>query len=451
MRAVLAVATALAAGFLVAPAPVSATSSSGSAVSDASLRVQHPVAARIRRASPPVTLDIRLTRTHREVAPVGTAAGAARGDVVVDRGRAKVIGVADSHGRFIRRGVVVVPRPDARDSQATTDMIQVDLPGGALLFQASGYWDGIDAAALLGGTLSYAGVRGSAEVSHHATYDVWHVTVLPAAGVDMSKATSQTFARELVAQERVTIGKDGDARGNLGFTQGRLLGADGSLWADYTSFSTVVQDLPNDKERRWVQATFDSTDGSIFVNGMIVADANAIPTSPQQYAISGGTGSFAGARGYAQFLPGATPRWRFTTYADKDSARPIGLTSAAQHQTDRIEVETDGVPGASVCDFILANGRIRQDGRTGHFAFLGQAVQVPADASSRTQMSFHEYRWNGRRLFVAGLITLSADHRTSSAPRVVIGGLGSWTGANGQAILRMRGTWVWRLLVDALH
>ena len=175
---------------------------------------------------------------------------------------------------------------------------------------------------MLGGTGRFAGARGSAAVAIDGGTQVWTITILPQRGVDPTATTVREYPRELLSTSRIPLAPEGSTVGNLTQTMGVLIGDDSATAADYSAISTVVEDLPEDRERRQVQAMFEFGDGSIMVNAMIVAQRSALPTTPVAYAISGGTGAYSGTAGVAEYVPGngvGADRWRFTFFGLTDN------------------------------------------------------------------------------------------------------------------------------------
>lgn len=77
-----------------------------------------------------------------------------------------------------------------------------------------------------------------------------------------------------------------------------------------------------------------------------------------QYAISGGTGVYAGAAGIAEYVPsdGIGPdRWRFTRFALTAKAAPVNLKPAKQVESVYYNIGTSGALNG-VGALILAKG-----------------------------------------------------------------------------------------------
>ena len=107
------------------------------------------------------------------------------------------------------------------------------------------------------------------------------------------------------------------------------------------------------------QAMFEFGDGSVMVNAIIVAQRSALPTTPVAYAISGGTGAYAGAAGIAEYVPGngvAADRWRFTFFGRTDKATPVSIKPATQVEARFTQVNASGTAKGGIGDLVLAGG-----------------------------------------------------------------------------------------------
>lgn len=406
------------------------------------------VAPAVSGASPQAgsTLVIEVTPMDRRVVPIGIDNGADWGDVLIESGTAAGRGV--SQGTFLRRGMAF-----GSQRLGTQDVIQMTFPEGSLVFQAAGLWSGPTEAALLGGTGKFEGVRGSAEISGIAIR-TWTITILPQRGVDPRQTTVTEYPRTLMSTSRINLASPDSTVGNLTQTTGVLLADDSDIAADYSAISTVVDDLPDDRERRQVQAMFEFADGTLMVNAMIVAQRGALPTSPVQYAISGGTGAYAGAAGIAEYVPsdGIGPdRWRFTRFALTAKATPVSLKPATQVESVYYNIGTSGALNG-VGDLILAKGWWRSGtSPRASYAVSAQAVDHTNRRGNERRMllSTVQYNQGSDALLVIGLTrTGSSGGPAAPVERAVIGGIGSFAGASGTVAMTPIKTATWRTTFD---
>ncbi len=392
-------------------------------------------------AKPPLSglpdrqLVVSLTLDERRVVPIGIDNGADWGDVIIESGTAQAPGLTE--GTFLRRGIAYTGHLGAQDT------VQITFAEGSLVFQATGEFWGPTEAGLLGGTGQFRGMRGAAVITSGEGTQQWAITLLGKTRVDLSSPATETYLRELVSTERIMLASSGSTVGNMTLTKGRLVD-DSELVADYTASSIVVQDLAGSLERRAVQAMFEFADGTLFVNSMIVADATQLPTKPTAYVISGGTGRFTGASGYAEYQPPST--WTFTTFAQQGAATPVKPTlRGPQEQTRYTRILTSKTASGGVGDLVLAGGWTRTAGADrGHYNVSAQSV-ARADAR-QTLLSFMQYSWGASdRLLVLGLAqTGTSDGPVASVERAVIGGLGAYVGYSGSVSLTPVSSGKWR-------
>lgn len=399
---------------------------------------------------PPRTgaIVVNVAIDERRVVPIGIDNGADWGDVLLESGTAAAQGLGT--GTYLRRGMAF-----GTQRLGTQDTFQLSFARGDMVFQASSFWYGPTEVALLGGTGEFEGARGSATVALGEGTQQWTISILPERGVDRTKTTITEYPRDLISTSRITLAPDGSTVGNLTQTMGTLRGDDSRAVADYAAISTVVQDLSDDRERRLVQAMFEFADGSLIVNAMIVARRGALPTTPIAYAISGGTGMYAGAAGLAEYVPGngaAEDRWRFTLFALTDEAAPVSIRPAVQVETRYTAVRTSGTAEGGVGDLVLAGGWWRSGGAArNHWAVSAQAVDIEAEGDSvrRTLLSTLQYSQGPDRLLVLGLTRTGASGGPASpVARVVIGGLGAYAGASGTVTMTPVKPKQWRTTFD---
>lgn len=397
-----------------------------------------PASASSERATTDITVTVAID--ERRVVPIGIDRGADWGDVILESGTAKAAALGS--GTFLRRGMAF-----GTMRLGTQDTFQMSFPDGDLVFQGDSFWYGPTEVALLGGTGEFAGVRGSATVTLGDGTQQWTISILPQRGVDPTRTTVLEYPRELLSTSRITLAPEGSTVGNLTQTLGVLVGEGDRTVADYTAISTVVQDMPDNRERRLVQAMFAFQDdsgyvGNLFLNSMIVAERGALPTAPVAYAISGGTGIYAGAAGVAEYVPGngtTADRWRFTLFALTDKASPVAIKAATQVETRYTQVRTSGTEKGGVGDLILAGGWWRSGkAERDHWAVSAQAVDIEAGRESvrRTLLATLQYSQGTDRLLVLGLTrTGTSGGPASPVERVVIGGLGAYAGASGTSTM----------------
>ena len=393
---------------------------------------------------PPKVLVVKVSLDDRRVVPIGIDHGADWGDVLLESGTATAKGLGK--GVFLRRGIAF-----GSQRLGTQDTFQISFPQGNLVFQAAGFWYGATDAALLGGTGRFAGSRGSAAVALDGGQQQWTITILPQRGVDPTATTVREYPRELVSTSRIELAREGSTVGNLTQTMGTLLGEDSSTVADYSAISTVVEDLPDNSERRLVQAMFEFADGSIMVNAMIEAQRGALPTTPVAYAVSGGTGAYSGTAGVAEYVPGngvGTDRWRFTFFGVTDKATPVPIKPSTQVETRHTERPTSGTAHGGVGDLVLAGGWW-QSGKAPRddWAVSAQVVssQAGREGVRRTLLSTLQYSQGFDDVLVLGLSrTGIAGGPSAAVERAVIGGLGAYAGASGSVTMTPTKPRQWR-------
>ena len=393
---------------------------------------------------PAQELVVKVAIDDRRVVPIGIDHGADWGDVLLESGTATAKGLGK--GTFLRRGIAF-----GSQRLGTQDTFQISFPQGNLVFQAVGFWYGATDAALLGGTGRFAGARGSAAVTVDGGTQQWTITILPNRGVDPSATTVREYPRELLSTSRIELAPEGSTVGNLTQTMGTLTGDDSTPVADYSAISTVVEDLPDNSERRVVQAMFEFGDGSIMVNAMIEAQRGALPTTPVAYAISGGTGAYSGTAGMAEYVPGngvGADRWRFTFYGITDKAVPVSIKPSTQVETRFTALVTSGTVNGGVGDLVLAGGWW-QSGKAPReeWAVSAQVVgnQAGREGVRRTLLSTLQYSQGSDAVLVLGLSrTGTAGGPAASVERAVIGGLGAYAGASGTVTMTPTKPRTWR-------
>ena len=397
---------------------------------------------------PAQELVVKVAIDERRVVPIGIDRGADWGDVLLESGTATAKGLGK--GTYLRRGIAF-----GSQRLGTQDTFQISFPQGNLVFQAPGFWYGPSEAALLGGTGRFAGARGSAAVTVDGGTQQWAITILLNRGVDPSATTVREYPRELVSTSRITLAPEGSTVGNLTQTMGVLMGDDSASAADYSAISTVVEDLPDDRERRVVQAMFEFADGSLMVNAMIVAQRSTLPTTPVVYAISGGTGAYSGTAGVAEYVPGNgvdADRWRFTFFGLTDKASPVSIKPASQVETRYTQLITSGTANGGVGDLVLAGGSWRSGkAPRDEWAVSAQAVDIDAGRESvrRTLLATLQYSQGEDAILVLGL-TRAGTAGGPSAPveRAVIGGIGAYAGASGTVTMTPTKPRQWRTTFD---
>lgn len=397
---------------------------------------------------PATELVVKVAIDERRVVPIGIDRGADWGDVLLESGTATAKGLGK--GTYLRRGIAF-----GSQRLGTQDTLQISFPEGNLVFQAAGLWSGPTDAALLGGTGRFTGARGSATVTLDGGMQEWTISILPQRGVDPAAVTVREYPRELVSTSRITLAPEGSTVGNLTQTMGMLIGDDSATAADYTAISTVVEDLPENSERRQVQAMFEFGDGSVMVNAMIVAQRSALPTTPVAYAISGGTGAYAGVAGIAEYVPGngiGADRWRFTFFGLTDKASPVSIKPATQVETRYTQLITSGTANGGVGDLVLAGGSWRSGKTPRHeWSVSAQAVDIDAGRESvrRTLLATLQYSQGSDALLVLGLTrTGTAGGPAAPVERAVIGGLGAYAGASGTVTMTPTKPRQWRTTFD---
>lgn len=393
---------------------------------------------------PAQELVVKIAIDDRRVVPIGIDHGADWGDVLLESGTATAQGLGE--GSYLRRGMAF-----GAQRLGTQDTVQISFPEGNLVFQAVSFWSGPTDAALLGGTGRFAGARGSASVTIDGGRQEWRISIVPERGVDPAQATVREYPRDLVSTSRITIASEGSTVGNLTQTMGMLIGDDSATVADYSAISTVVQDMPDNRERRIVQAMFEFGDGSIMVNAMIVAQRGALPTTPVAYAISGGTGAYAGAAGIAEYVPGngtAADRWRFTFFGRTDKATPVSIKPATQVEARFTQVNASGTAKGGIGDLVLAGGWWRSGkAARDHWAVAAEVVDIEAgrDSVRRTLLATLQYSQGTDRFLVLGLSrTGTTGGPAAPVERAVIGGVGAYAGASGTVTLTPTKPRQWR-------
>lgn len=397
---------------------------------------------------PAQELVVTVAIDERRVVPIGIDRGEDWGDVLLESGAATAKGLGK--GTFLRRGIAF-----GSQRLGTQDTFQISFPQGNLVFQSAGFWFGPSEAALLGGTGRFTGARGSAVVTVDGGTQQWSITILPKRGVDPTVTTVREYPRELLSTSRIELAPEGSTVGNLTQTMGTLRGDDSATAADYSAISTVVEDLPDDRERRQVQAMFEFADGAVMVNAMIAAQRSALPTTPVAYAISGGTGAYAGAAGIAEYVPGngiGADRWRFTFFGIADKAAPVSIKPATQVETRFTELITSGTAKGGVGDFVLAGGWWRSGKATREsWAVSAQVIDIAAarDSVRRTLLATLQYSQGADGLLILGLSrTGTTGGPAAPVERAVIGGLGAYAGASGSVTMTPTKPRQWRTTFD---
>ena len=410
-----------------------------------------PATAQERPRSQDIVVSIAID--ERRVVPIGIDKGADWGDVILESGTAVAKGFGK--GTYLRRGMAF-----GTQRLGTQDTFQLSFSQGSLVFQSDSFWFGPTEVALLGGTGDFEGARGSAMVTLGDGTQTWTISILPQRGVDPTKTTIMEYPRDLLSTSRITLAPAGSTVGNLTQTLGVLVGADDRTAADYAAISTVVQDMPDNRERRLVQAAFafqagNDYVGNLFVNAMIVAERGTLPTTPVAYAISGGTGIYSGAAGIAEYVPGngiAEDRWRFTLYALTDEAVSVPVSPALQVETRYTLVRTSGTAKGGVGDLVLAGGWWRSGGAERYrWAVAAEVVDIEAgrDTARRTLLSTLQYSQGSDHFLVLGLTrTGAAGGPAAPVARVVIGGLGAYAGASGTVTMTPTKPRQWRTTFD---
>jgi len=404
------------------------------------------VSSAIADEAPDRELVVTVTVDERRVVPIGIDHAADWGDVLIESGLATAEGL--KRGSYIRRGIAIGDR-----RLGTQDTVQLSFPEGSLVFQSVGFWYGPADAALLGGTGQFLGARGSAQVTIDGATQEWRIMLLGDTGVRLTSPTVLEYERELLSTQRIQLAEPGSTLGNMAQTTGQLVRDDSSVVADYTATSTVAQEMPGDRERRAVQAMFEFGDGTLFVNGMIVAPTTTLPTAPARYVISGGTGAFAGAAGMADYLPGdgaTRPAWRFTLYGLEPGAQPfVPVLTDRQVQTRYARVLASQTAQGAVGDLVLAGGWTREGDRSrGRWAVSAQTVSVVREDREivrQNLLSLVQYSWGTDRILVLGVTrTARAGGPAVTTERAVIGGLGAYLGVSGSVTMLPRTAGQWR-------
>lgn len=397
---------------------------------------------------PAQQLVVEVAIDDRRVVPIGIDRGADWGDVLLESGTATATGLG--RGTYLRRGIAF-----GAQRLGTQDTFQISFPEGDLVFQSAGFWSGPTDAALLGGTGRFVGARGSAAVTVDAGTQQWRITILPQRGVDQATTTVREYPRELVSTSRITLASEGSTVGNLTQTMGMLIGGDSATVADYSAISTVVQDMSDNRERRVVQAMFEFGDGSVMVNAMIVAQRSTLPTTPVAYAISGGTGAYAGAAGIAEYVPGngiAADRWRFTFLARTDKATPVSIKPTTQVEARFTQINASGTPKGGIGDLVLAGGWWRAGkAERDHWAVSAEVVDIESgrDSVRHTLLATLQYSQGTDRFLVLGLSrTGSTGGPSAPVERAVIGGVGAYAGASGSVTMTPTKPRQWRTTFD---
>jgi len=393
-------------------------------------------------------LVVKVAIDERRVVPIGIDRGADWGDVLLESGTATATGLGE--GTYLRRGIAF-----GTQRLGTQDTFQISFPEGNLVFQSAGFWSGPTDAALLGGTGRFVDARGSAAVTVDAGTQQWRITILPQRGVNQATTTVREYPRELVSTSRITLTSGGSTVGNLTQTTGMLIGDDSATVADYSAISTVVQDMSDNHERRVVQAMFEFGDGSVMVNAMIVAQRSTLPTTPVAYAISGGTGAYAGAAGIAEYVPGigiAADRWRFTFFALTDRATRVSIKSATQVEARFTQVNASGTAQGGIGDLVLAGGWWRSGkAERDHWAVSAEVVDIESgrDSVRRTLLATLQYAQGTDRFLVLGLSrTGTTGGPAAPVERAVIGGVGAYAGASGSVMMTPTKPRQWRATFD---
>ena len=97
----------------------------------------------------------------------------------------------------------------------------------------------------------------------------------------------------------IDLGSPGATVGDITVTSGQVSSSKSvrKSGSYSTNQITVQMDVPANRETRKVDLSIDLNDGEIFATGLIVADIGSPPAKKQHFAITGGTGAYAGISG----------------------------------------------------------------------------------------------------------------------------------------------------------
>lgn len=97
----------------------------------------------------------------------------------------------------------------------------------------------------------------------------------------------------------IDLGSTGPSVGDITVTSGQVSSSKSvrKSGSYSTNQITVQMDVPANRETRKVDLSIDLNDGEIFATGLIIADIGSPPAKKQHFAITGGTGAYAGMSG----------------------------------------------------------------------------------------------------------------------------------------------------------
>ena len=115
-----------------------------------------------------------------------------------------------------------------------------------------------------------------------------------------------TFTLTSLTDESITVdlGAVGTSQGDMISSHGTLYNANGATVGRHDFFSVVTDPLDQPDETvqvRLSQQTYTLADGVLMAHGIALISPNGAD-SRAHYAISGGTGAYANARGIVEFL-----------------------------------------------------------------------------------------------------------------------------------------------------
>jgi len=133
-------------------------------------------------------------------------------------------------------------------------------------------------------------------------------TLATAAVAGVALALPATAARELTVTTRNTsravhdLPTAGPSTGDIVTVAGEVFGAEGTRIGRFDLLA-IVTDLPGDREIRMtkIELDWDDSDDAILIEGAEGYPAGGgLPTDELVYAVTGGTGAYAGVRGEAR-------------------------------------------------------------------------------------------------------------------------------------------------------
>lgn len=119
--------------------------------------------------------------------------------------------------------------------------------------------------------------------------------------IGLAEAVTLTFKAQYIDREPLDLGSPGSSLGDTVPGNGSLLDLQGNVIGSFEVSATVTHKKA-DSEVRWVHAEYAFGDGTDSIN-IEGAEEFLTPTGspalnrPLHYAVSGGTGRYAGARG----------------------------------------------------------------------------------------------------------------------------------------------------------